>query len=106
VRTWRDSATGLVWTQQDNGYPVTQKEAAAYCQSLSADGHSGWRLGEFSEVRSLWDSAANVNDRHIKGEIEISDGGDFVWTNTPGNGTEYWFLGGVPEWLLGISLFG
>src|SRR5215471_9517884 len=92
INTWRDPATGLVWTQQDNGFPVTWKEAVSYCQSLTADGHSGWRLGEFPEVRSLWDPTANVNDRHIKGEIEISAGGDFVWTNTPGNGQGTGFL--------------
>jgi hypothetical protein len=116
VRTWRDPATGLVWTQQDNGSDVTWQEAQNYCRNLNAGGYTNWRLGSFPEVRSLFDPTANVNDQHIKGEIQIT--GHLVWTSSPGMeqgkaflvffDTDYWatnFLGSRAGRALCVSGF-
>jgi len=75
--SWRDPATGLVWTKQDNGFDVTWKQAESYCRTVGPN----WRLGTVAEVMTLWDPTANVNGNHIKGEIQIT--GNDIWTRSP-----------------------
>jgi len=55
VGTIRDSRTGLVWTQRDNGSDLDQAKAKAYCEGLSLAGHDDWRLGTIDELAALYD---------------------------------------------------
>lgn len=60
--TWTDSSSGLTWRIQPAVYeiecPIVMdtgpwQEAMDYCENLTWDGHSDWRLPTISELRSL-----------------------------------------------------
>jgi len=53
--TITDHATGLTWTQNDNGDGVLWDEALTYCESLSLGGSDNWRLPNIKELHSLVD---------------------------------------------------
>jgi len=53
--TLSDLATGLIWTQNDNGSGVLWDEALNYCQSLSLGGVDDWRLPNIKELHSIVD---------------------------------------------------
>jgi len=50
-----DASTGLLWQQHDDDIMRTWEQAKTYCQSLSLDGVSQWRLPRRSELMSLID---------------------------------------------------
>ena len=95
---WTDSATGLMWTRQDNGQNVNWHEAVSYCQNLHLAGYSDWRLPEIDELQGIYDPAQSVQGygdcskckMHIKGKIRLSD---FPWSHTAGNAAGVaWFF--------------
>jgi hypothetical protein len=54
--TVSDAATGLMWTQSDNGGGLTWEQALAWVQSVNRAGylgHSDWRLPNAKELHSL-----------------------------------------------------
>jgi hypothetical protein len=53
--TVSDAATGLTWTQSDNGTGVLWQDALAYCETLDFAGASDWRLPNIKELHSLTD---------------------------------------------------
>ncbi|MEZ4649872.1 MAG: DUF1566 domain-containing protein [Candidatus Eisenbacteria bacterium] len=53
--TITDSATGLMWMQEDNGAGVTWEDALSYSESLSFAGHDDWRLPNAKELQSIVD---------------------------------------------------
>jgi len=94
--TWIDSATGLMWTKEDNGSPLDWKGAIGYCQNLQLGGYRGWRLPEIGELMGMYDAHENVSGRrgdgstvafHVKGNLVLSG---FEWSNTKRK-----FLGGA-----------
>jgi len=50
----KDTATGLVWMQTDNG-TATWQAALAQCETSTHDGRSDWRLPSRNELLSLLD---------------------------------------------------
>ena len=50
---WADASTGLTWQVHPAANTMILQEATSYCKSLSAGGHSDWRLPTISELRSL-----------------------------------------------------
>lgn len=50
---WYDSATGLTWQNPPANYIMNLAGAKGYCDRLSLDGHSDWRLPNISELRTL-----------------------------------------------------
>ena len=52
--TVTDIGTGLVWQQGEPG-AMTWGNAISYCEGLSLDGHSDWRLPNVKELESLTD---------------------------------------------------
>jgi len=53
--TITDSATGLMWMQQDNTAGVLWEEALSYAESLSFAGFEDWRLPNAKELQSIVD---------------------------------------------------
>jgi len=53
--TINDLATGLTWTQTDNGDGVLWSEALNYCESLTMAGSDDWRLPNIKELHSVVD---------------------------------------------------
>jgi hypothetical protein len=54
--TVSDTTTGLMWQQGEPGN-MEWESALAYCQGLSIDGHSDWRLPNNKELESISDAA-------------------------------------------------
>ncbi|MCP5099359.1 MAG: DUF1566 domain-containing protein [Chloroflexi bacterium] len=53
--TITDIATGLTWTQNDNGNGMLWDEALTYCESLSLGSSDNWRLPNIKELQSIVD---------------------------------------------------
>jgi len=53
--TITDNATGLMWTQDDNGEGVNWEEALHYAENLNLAGYSDWRLPNSKELQSIID---------------------------------------------------
>jgi hypothetical protein len=86
--TWKDPATGLMWTKSDNGSNVNWNQASAYCSSLRLGGYSDWRLATIDELQSIYDPNANVNNWRVKGNLKLSGG---HWSSSAGNASgEAW----------------
>ena len=71
-----------MWTKMDNGSDVTWQQAKDYCLNLSLDGHSDWRLPEINELLGIYDTGANVNGWHVKGNLKITG---WIWSRTAGS---------------------
>jgi hypothetical protein len=94
--TVSDIATGLMWTQNDNGEGLNWQEALEYAQSTNSEsylGHSDWRLPNAKELQSIVDytrSPQTTNSAAIAPVFncsEITDEGGnknfpFYWTST------------------------
>ena len=53
--TITDSATGLMWSQADNGAGVNWEDALAYAEGATLAGHDDWRLPNAKELQSIVD---------------------------------------------------
>lgn len=53
--TITDSATGLMWMQDDNGTGLNWPDALAYAESFVYAGYSNWRLPNAKELQSIVD---------------------------------------------------
>lgn len=53
--TVHDASTGLIWQQHDDDKMRTWEDAKTYCQALSINGLTHWRLPERGELISLID---------------------------------------------------
>ncbi|MBF0102789.1 MAG: DUF1566 domain-containing protein [Desulfobacterales bacterium] len=100
--TITDSATGLMWMQDDSGYlkagsnadgKMNWKEALEWAEHLEYAGYSDWRLPNAKELQSIVDyskSPATTNsaaiDPMFKVSLIIDEGGEtnypFYWSST------------------------
>ena len=53
--TVTDTATGLIWQQQDDNVLRTHANALTYCQGLTLASNSNWRLPNIKELTSIVD---------------------------------------------------
>lgn len=53
--TITDNATGLMWTQNDNGEGLNWEEALSYAESFEYAGYTDWRLPNAKELHSIVD---------------------------------------------------
>ena len=53
--TVTDAATGLMWTQDDNGEGVIWQDALSYAENSEFADHTDWRLPNVKELQSLVD---------------------------------------------------
>jgi hypothetical protein len=88
AKTWKDNATGLMWSVMDNGMEVPSNQAGAYCKSLSLDGYKDWRLPTDKELDTIYDKNLS-KDLKVKGPIKLSS--DSVWGSST-NSQEAWLF--------------
>ncbi len=91
--TITDSATGLMWMQNDNGTGILWKDALSYAEDFSFAGYSDWRLPDTKELQSIVDytrspatsSSAAINPMFNCTQI-TNEGGvadyPWYWSNT------------------------
>ncbi|HPQ71475.1 MAG TPA: DUF1566 domain-containing protein [bacterium] len=118
-KTWVDSTTGLEWEKQaKTGDPVTYDEADEYCNTLTLDGKTGWRLPNIDELRSLVRDCA---DTETDGDCALTDDcntsacfnensgacGGCEQNEGPADGC-YWpdEIGGICEWYYSTTRWG
>ena len=67
--TITDLATGLMWTQTDSPKAMNWQQALAWCENLTAAGHSDWRLPNIKELQSIvdYDRAPDATDPAKRG---------------------------------------
>ena len=82
--TVTDSATGLTWQKDAAPSRMAWKEALAYCEGLSLDGHSDWRLPDVKELQSIvaYDRTSPSLDTTAFGFKQESGKADFFWSST------------------------
>jgi hypothetical protein len=91
--TITDSATGLMWMQNDNGSAVLWENALSYAENFSFAGYSDWRLPDVKELQGIVDytrspettgsAAINAlfNCTQITNEAGVKDY-PYYWSNT------------------------
>jgi len=88
-----DHSTNLTWTKKDNGEGVIWNDALSYCNDLTLDSHSDWRLPNAKELHSIvdYDRSPNTTDSAaIDPKFNVSvitnEAGEkdypFYWTST------------------------
>jgi len=106
--TISDSATGLMWSQDDSGKGMTWKEALKYAEDSELAGYSDWRLPNVKELQSIVDYTRSpstsdspaindmFNSTSIINEVNEKDY-PYIWsstthgnfTSTPGSAASY-----------------
>ena len=87
--TVSDNATGLMWSQDDNGEAINWETALAYAEAATTAGYDDWRLPNAKELQSIADysgvfpamntSMFNLTKlTNIKGQTDYP----FYWSST------------------------
>ena len=87
--TVSDSATGLMWSQDDNGEAINWEAALAYAEDSTYAGYDDWRMPNIKELQSIADysgvfpaintSVFNLTElTNIMGQTDYP----FYWTST------------------------
>ena len=92
--TVTDIATGLMWSQDDNGEHIYWKEALAYAESATLAGYDDWRLPNIKELQSIADYSVTevpAMDKNVFNFTEVTNIVDqtieqanypFYWSST------------------------
>ena len=70
----------LMWALETNGEDVPWAEADAYCNELSLDGHSDWRLPQFAELSAQFDPSRQDTEVFIR--APLPDNTCCLWSST------------------------
>jgi hypothetical protein len=99
-----DPETGLMWTKNDNGKPISSWQSASkFARKLSLGGYFNWHLPTIGQLQQLYDPQG-VN--HIRTPFSLT--GPRVWSSTKEK-SEAWyfnFFNGMPllpDYLMGAS---
>ena len=68
---WHDVSTGLLWAGKDNGANIGWNGAMAFCEALTLDGYSDWRLPTLEELRGLYHRSPWKRS-NTRGEVELT----------------------------------
>jgi hypothetical protein len=92
-KTITDEATGLMWTQDDDGNGMTWEDALEYAENATYAGYDDWRLPNAKELQSILNysrapditNSAAINPMFSCTKIKDEGGNDnypFYWTST------------------------
>ncbi|MBK6741087.1 MAG: DUF1566 domain-containing protein [Haliea sp.] len=86
-------ATGLEWTQSDNGADINWNTAGAFCAAKGA----GWRLPSVAELQSLHDESGQSESRcgtgfYLQASPLFHLTGPWAWTNEASNAMSTWIV--------------
>lgn len=89
-----DTRTGLEWTRRDDDNALPWEEADRYCQTLSLDGQTGWRLPEIDELAGLYDEEREqpCGDRICHLDVAVSLTEPYVWSATDSGPSRRFYL--------------
>lgn len=114
--TITDTATGLIWSQEDNGEGVDWENALVYAENSELAGYNDWRLPNVKELQAIVDysyspsatEAANfgpaIDPIFACTPITNEEGNDdygYYWTSTSAN-----FTSGKPYYYAWYVAFG
>lgn len=114
--TITDNATGLMWTQADNGEGLDWEHALAYAENSEFAGYTDWRLPNVKELQGIVDynySPSATDASKVGPAIDplfsctpiVNEGGDddygYFWTSTSAN-----FTSGEPYYYAWYVAFG
>jgi hypothetical protein len=85
--TWKDSATGLTWTVEDNGNDLGWGQANNYCENLNLGGQTDWRLPTLDELKGIYDAKLSKPFK-AKGPIKLTSAN--VWSGSRNNSGDAW----------------
>jgi len=89
AKVWEDSSTGLMWTIEDSGSDLNWNQANAYCEELTLEGHTDWRLATLEELEGLYDR--NLKKQYkAKGPINLQSAN--VWSGSKNTLGDSWML--------------
>jgi hypothetical protein len=88
AKTWKDNATGLLWTVHDSGSDTNWNQANNYCKNLSLDGNKDWRLPMVKELGTIYDKKQSKLFK-AKDPIELTS--ESMWGEATGSGEAWVF---------------
>ena len=88
-----DTKTLLTWQQVIAPNPVNWNDAKAYCDALTLDGNSNWRLPTVKELQTLVDER-RTNPPAIDPTAFMNTPSEGFWTSSPwaGSGSYAWIV--------------
>ncbi len=95
-----DQGTGLEWQKSNNTSPHTWQDALSYCENLSLDAKTDWRLPNIRELKSLVDYSryypaidpvVSCQSANYWSATSLADGTHVsAWSVFFGNGDDIW----------------
>ena len=86
--TWKDDATGLIWSVKDNGFEASWVQASNYCKNLALGGYTDWRLPTLKELATIYDKSLS---KELKAKNPIELKGENVWAESTDSGNAWMF---------------
>jgi hypothetical protein len=94
VDALRDGASGLKWTQDDNGSDIAWNDAGKYCETLNLGGTTGWRLPTTDELKAIYDTNGAAKAPCRVGKCAVSTqfrlSSYLYWSADPNGDAESW----------------
>lgn len=83
--TITDNATGLMWSQDDNGEMVYWEDALAYAENATIAGYDDWRLPNIKELQSIADYSAEVIPAMDISVFNLTEVTNIIYDSETGN---------------------
>jgi hypothetical protein len=88
AKTWKDNATGLLWSVTDNAADNNWVQANNYCKNLALEGQKDWRLPTIKELETIYDKRQSKLFKS-KDPIELTS--ETMWAEATGSGEAWTF---------------